>query len=224
MTPSLAQNPMNGGNPARLNITIAIMPANHGLRALSPRKSVILSASNPWRCNLMQYALKRPGIIGSRVEQVVSLLMTIVDVAERGEQGGGGSNDKFWQRSLRQILRNGVEICLAARGTVTMSLLHEVITSAPRTHTEVHSPDWQKRSTCYRVLEEAEARESERAPREQKDFELAARYFLNEYPDMPTETRGSVRSTTARPRWVARNANLISRVRPLSAVETKQFK
>ncbi len=99
---------------------------------------VVVSPKNAWRCNLIRYALMRPGIVGSRVETIVSLLMTIVEAAERSDQGGG-QQDKFWQRSLRQILRNGIEVCIAARGEVTMKTLHEVITSAPRrSHAEVH--------------------------------------------------------------------------------------
>src|SRR4029077_2073240 len=154
---------------------------------------IVVSPQNRWRCNLIRYALKRPGAVGSRIEQIVSLLMTIVEAAERGERAGVGQGDKFWQRSLRQILRNGLEICIAAKGEVTMQMLHKVITTAPRTHAEVHALEWQKESLCYRLIEEAEAREkSERA---QADFELAARYFLREFPDMPNDTRGSILAT-----------------------------
>jgi type IV secretory pathway TraG/TraD family ATPase VirD4 len=74
-----------------------------------------------------------------------------------------------------------------------MQMLHDVITSAPRTHAEVHSEQWQKASLCYRLIEEAEARE--KTPREQADFELAAKYFLREFPDMPNDTRGSILAT-----------------------------
>jgi type IV secretory pathway TraG/TraD family ATPase VirD4 len=153
---------------------------------------IVVSPSSKWRCNLIRYALKRPGITGSRIEQLVSLLMTIVEAAERGERGGG-QGDKFWQRSLRQILRNGLEVCIAAKGEVTMGMLHEVISSAPRSHSEVHSETWQKDSLCYRLIEEAEARE--RSERERSDFELAARYFLREFPDMPNDTRGGILAT-----------------------------
>jgi type IV secretory pathway TraG/TraD family ATPase VirD4 len=154
---------------------------------------IVVSPGSRWRCNLIRYALKRPGALGSRVEQIVSLLMTIVEAAERGERAGVGQGDKFWQRSLRQILRNGVEVCIAAKGEVSMQMLHDVITSAPRTHAEVHSEQWQKDSLCYQLIEEAEARE--KAPRGQADFELAAKYFLREFPDMPNDTRGSVLAT-----------------------------
>jgi hypothetical protein len=116
---------------------------------------VVVSPGGDWRCNLIRYAFLRPGITGSRVEQLVSLLMTIVEAAERSERGSG-QGDKFWQRSLRQILRNGLEVCIAARGEVSMKMLHEVVTSAPRSHAEVHGETWQKESLCYQLIEEAE--------------------------------------------------------------------
>lgn len=156
---------------------------------------IVVAPQHKWRCNLMRYALKRPGVTGSRVEQMVSLLMTIVEAAERGERASIGQGDKFWQRSLRQILRNGLEVCIAARGEVTMGMLHDVITSAPRSHSEVHNNEWQSASACYRLIEEAEAKE--KTEREQGDFALAARYFLREFPDMPNDTRGSILATHA---------------------------
>jgi hypothetical protein len=154
---------------------------------------IVVSPGNHWRCNLIRYALWRPGIVGSRVEAIVSLLLTIVEAAERGERGNTFQGDAFWRRSLRTLLRNGVEVCIAATGEVTMKMLHEVITSAPRSHAEVHDSQWQKNSTCYRLIEEAEGKT--RSDREQRDFELAATYFLREMPDMPSDTRGSILAT-----------------------------
>jgi type IV secretory system conjugative DNA transfer VirD4/TraG family protein len=154
---------------------------------------IIVSPGNHWRCNLIKYGLRKPGIVGSRVERIVSLLMTIVEAAERGERGNNGSADKFWQRSLRQILRNGIEICIAARGDISMGMLHQVITSAPRSHADVQSAEWQKASLCYQLIEEADS--GQRSDRQQSDFELAAKYFLSEFPDMPNDTRGSVLAT-----------------------------
>ena len=74
-----------------------------------------------------------------------------------------------------------------------MKMLHEVISSAPRSHAEVHDKEWQKDSACYRLIEEAEARD--KTERQQADFELAAKYFLREFPDMPNDTRGSILAT-----------------------------
>jgi hypothetical protein len=68
---------------------------------------IVVSPEHRWRCNLIRYALRRPGMAGSRVEVIVSLLMTIVETAERGERASAGQGDAFWRRSLRQILRSG---------------------------------------------------------------------------------------------------------------------
>lgn len=153
---------------------------------------VIVSPANGWRCNLIHYALHKPGALGSRVEAIVSLLMTIVEAAERGSRNNM-AEQKFFEAAHRQILRNGTEVCIAARGEVTMPLLHEVITSAPRTPGEVHSRSWQESSRCYQLIEEGERRPKTASA--QRDFELAARYLLRELPDMPSDTRGSVMAT-----------------------------
>lgn len=153
---------------------------------------IIVSPENPWRCNLLKYALKRPGAVGSRVEQLVSLLLTIVEAAERGEKGGG-SKDKFWDRSLKQILRNAIEICIAADGDMSMRTLHAIISSAPTSHAQVQDPAWQEKSECYRHI--CIGDEKELPERQRKDFQLAAEYFLRDYPGMPEETRGSVLAT-----------------------------
>jgi TraM recognition site of TraD and TraG len=143
-------------------------------------------------CNLLKYIQKRPGAMGSRVEQIVSFLMTIVEAAERGERASQ-QGDKFWSRSLRELLRNAVEVCIAARGTVSMSMLNEVIESAPRSAEEVQDEKWQANSLCYQLIEAAD--KVEKAFRSQADFELAARYFLRKLPEMPNDTRGSILAT-----------------------------
>jgi hypothetical protein len=154
---------------------------------------IVVSPGNKWRCNLLKYALKRKGIVGSRVEALVTLLMTIVEAAERSDRGNNNNGDKFWQRSLRTILRNAIEICIASGQEISMQIIHEVITSAPLSHTDVQSESWQKNSVCYRLIEAAE--DVEKSSRQQSDFELAARYFLAEFPSMPNDTRGSILAT-----------------------------
>lgn len=151
---------------------------------------IIVSPSQPWRCNLLKYALKRPGMEGSRTEQVVSVLMTIAETAERGEKGGGGRNDRFWEQSKRSLLRDAVEICVRATGEISMAMVDEFIASAPQTHEQVHEAAWQQKSLCYRLVEQGDQREM--TQRERKDFDRAARFFLREFIDMPPETRGSV--------------------------------
>jgi hypothetical protein len=153
---------------------------------------IIISPKHGNRCNLLKYIQKRPGALGSRVEQMVSMMMTIVEAVERGELGKQEGNP-FWARANRELLRNAIEICIAARGEVTMRMLNEVIESAPHTPEQVQDHDWQTGSLCYQLIEEAD--QKEKPHREQADFELAARYFLRKFCDFPHETRGSILAT-----------------------------
>jgi TraM recognition site of TraD and TraG len=153
---------------------------------------IIVSPKHKNFCNLLKYVQKRPGALGSRVEQIVSTLMTIVEAAERGERGKQETNP-FWARAHRELLRNAIEVCIAAKGTVTMSMLNEVIESAPRSPEQVQDEKWQAGSLCYQLIEEAD--HIEKPHRQQADFELAARYFLREFAELPHETRGSILAT-----------------------------
>ena len=121
--------------------------------------------------------------------------MTIVESTERSERGKTQSGDVFWTRSLRALLRDAVEVCLAARDDISMRLLDEVISSAPRTPAEVHNPEWQTSSICYKLIEEAEGKSDRRSPSQQRDYELSATHLLKDFPATPDETRGSILAT-----------------------------
>jgi type IV secretory pathway TraG/TraD family ATPase VirD4 len=153
---------------------------------------IVVSPQRKWRCNLLDYVYRQPGVIGSKTERVTNVFSTISEVGDRGERGGG-KNDKFFERATKQLIRNAVEICGAARGTISVSLLHQIITSAPRTHAEVHDPTWQESSLCYQLIVEGDGRAKTAA--EQNDFDLAGSYFLRDFCEFPPETRGSVLAT-----------------------------
>ncbi len=153
---------------------------------------IIVSPDNHWRCNLLKYAYGKPGIRGSKVERIVSLLMTMVEAAERGDRQRN-QGDKFWQQSVRTLLRAAIDVCIAAHGTVTMTQLHSIITSAPHSALQVHDEAWQAQSECYQAIEYADGLEL--SDWQRRDFVLSAQYFLREFPEMPNDTRGSILAT-----------------------------
>jgi len=155
---------------------------------------VIVSPDERWRCNLLGYLLHRPGIKGSRTEPIVNLLMVIVEIAERGERNGG-KNDRFWDRALRQVIRNAVEIFIAAGEPLSVAALHRFITSSPSSVAEAKDEGWRSESYCFQVIERAYERRDAMPPRQQQDMELAVVFWLKEFPQYPEETRGSILAT-----------------------------
>lgn len=152
---------------------------------------IVFSPNSSWRFNFLDYELKRPGIGAGLTENLVRLFTTVLEASERGD--GDGKGQKYWERALKQLLRNAVDLAVSARGALSLPMLHEIVASAPQTLEQVHVESWQQNSLCYRLIGEADARELPLSRR--RDFELSARFWLSEFPGLPPETRGSILST-----------------------------
>jgi len=158
---------------------------------LTGRSGSVLEVSpkNKWRCNLLDYVLNRPGIIGSRTEQAVTLLMTVVEASERSSKYGGNDH-VFFDRITRKMIRAGTEVSYRADKTSSVEKLEKIFKSLPRTHEEVHDVRWQESSECYQTI--AKGDRARMTAREEKDFGRHARFLLHEFIDYPPDTKGSI--------------------------------
>jgi type IV secretory pathway TraG/TraD family ATPase VirD4 len=154
---------------------------------------IIFGPGRKWRFNFLQYILKRPGIIGSRTEQIVNVLTTASEIANRNQKTGGGGDAIFFEQTNKRVIRNAVDICVMTQRTMSMSLLNDLITSAPRTDEEVQDTNWQQTSACYQLITEGDNKKKSAV--EQNDFDTSCKFFLREFCNFPPETRGSVLAT-----------------------------
>ena len=155
---------------------------------------IVFSPEERWRFNFLAYEQRRPRG-GGLTENIVKLFTTVIEAGDRGE-AGGGKHDRYWKNALQQLLRNGIDLPLLARPHENLSVarLNEIISSAPRSLDMLDSEHWQKTSLCYRMLEEALARE-DLTEIQKRDLDLTGKFWLNEFPQLPFETRGSIIST-----------------------------
>jgi len=154
------------------------------------RDLLVVEPGGPHRFNFLRYELKRPGTGAGHTESLVQLFCSVIEAGER-RQGQGG-NDAYWQRTLKQLLRNSIDLAVMATDDVDLPSLYRIITSAPRTPQEAESQSWRGDSACFALLEVAAERVSEaRKP----DLELTRDYWLKEFPSLATETRSVIVST-----------------------------
>ena len=153
---------------------------------------IVVDETAFWRFNFLDYELNRAGRGGGFTANVVELFTTAAEVT--GGQNRQGSNDPYWQNSLRQLLTNAVELVAAATGKVSLQDIYAVIAEAPQSHEAVHDESWQANSRCWALLsaanEKAEAGGFSDARRQ--DFELTARYWLAEHPALADKTRSII--------------------------------
>jgi type IV secretory pathway TraG/TraD family ATPase VirD4 len=145
------------------------------------------SLAEPWRFNFLDYEARRPGRGGGLTENLAALFSSVLEVAERRS---GHSSADYWQRATRQLLRNAIDLCLLAAPSLTLFDLYRVITSAPHDTEQRDSPSWREASLCFRYLTEADARELSESQR--SDFDLVARYWLEEFPTLAEKTRSVI--------------------------------
>jgi type IV secretory pathway TraG/TraD family ATPase VirD4 len=152
---------------------------------------VIVSPQHPWRFNYLDYELRREGKGGGLTENLVALLTAVTEIVEGKQEQANG--DRFWERAMRELLRNAIDLLALARGTLTLEEICTLIMDAPQSLEEVGSARWQQSSFCAECI--TAASEKKKSVRESHDFEMAARYWLKNFPALADRTRTSIVAT-----------------------------
>ncbi len=124
-------------------------------------------------------------------ENLVALMTHLADIVEGKQEQGGG--EKFWERSMQELLRAAVDLLHIARGTVTLEDIRELIASAPQSSEEANDEHWQQTSFCFQLLHEANERQKTRL--QDHDFALVSRYWLVEHARLADRTRTGIVAT-----------------------------
>lgn len=156
---------------------------------------LVFGSGEPLRFDFLEYEATRAGEGAGHTENIVSLLSTVMEVAERGvgASGGGRDSDPYWRNAAKQLMRNLVDLCLMATGKVSVPEIYRLVTTAPTNLEFVRSEAWRQNSACCRALAEADRRVTD--PDRRHDLELVVDYFLNEFPGLSEKTRSIVVST-----------------------------
>jgi type IV secretory pathway TraG/TraD family ATPase VirD4 len=153
---------------------------------------LIVEPGGPYRFNFLRYELRRSGSGAGHTENLVNLFCSVLEAAERKQGQGGG--DAYWQRTLKQLLRNSIDLAIMALDDVELPSLYRIITSAPRSAEEAGSAEWRSNSACFALIEVAEGRVKSN-PKRAGDFELTRDFWLLEFPNLAPETRSVIVST-----------------------------
>lgn len=143
---------------------------------------VFFGPAHTHRFNFLQYEATRPGPGAGSVENLVELFLTLLEASESGE---GKSSEKFWDRSVRQLLRNTIGLLRLAGQPLSMPVISDVIRTAPRSPDSLHDPDWQKQSLCWQCLEAAHHQRG-------LDYDIIEAYWLGEFPEQDERTRSNI--------------------------------
>ncbi|MEZ4677277.1 MAG: TraM recognition domain-containing protein [Caldilineaceae bacterium] len=154
------------------------------------RHVVRVTPSGPWRLNLLDYELKRPGG-GGQIENIVNFLTTTLTEIVEG-RSVASTADPFWGQNAKVWIRNSVPLLLTARNTINLDDLSRFLRSVPESREQVGSNEWQQQSFCAQVIAEANRNATEAMKHE---VERGTAYILSELASMSDRTRSSVMAT-----------------------------
>ena len=142
----------------------------------------------------MDYESSPEGAGAGNVENIVRLLMTVQEAIEGGQSTGGG-DEAFWRRALAELLRNAVELALAAGEGISVPILAQIVDSAPTSAAQVKDKAWSESSYCYKLIIKAAMEKYDSYGHwQQQDIRTTLRYWKNKFPEMPEKQRGSILS------------------------------
>lgn len=152
---------------------------------------LVFDTSGKFTFPFLQYEIEREGEGAGYTENLVRLFTTVYEAISRSDSGGG--SDPYWTRAMQQLLRNAIDLCMIARGTVSVPMIHQVIMSAPLSMDETKSDEWRKQSLCYKLMAEAHTKDLDRWTG--ADLDSTAAFWFKEYPSLAEKTRSSILST-----------------------------
>ena len=138
--------------------------------------------------NFMDHEARRGGDGAGLTENLVQLF---VEVASLGaENGAGRGGDPFWERAMRSLIRNCIDLLILSEGPVSLHGISAILQSAPADPAQAKSPEWRASSECWRRLESATALSKGR-PSAWDAHEVRA-YWSEHFPALGDRTRGSI--------------------------------
>ena len=147
--------------------------------------------------NFLKYAYEREKGGAGRTENLVNLFCSVLEVGEKKGGGGGGGNDAYWQRTLKQLLRNAIDLSIFSLGEVNLEALHGIIYNAPATleiGALTDKAERAKASTCLELIDMADANPA-LTSEQRHDFKLTRDFWEKEFPGLAVETRSVIVST-----------------------------
>ncbi len=146
---------------------------------------IVFSPDSSHRFNFLEYERSRPGRGAGLTENLVNLFMVLL---EASEQGDARAAEKFFDRAVKRLLRNTLDLLMMAGEPLSMRAINEVVASAPTSPELLDDPGWQRSSLCVRLLEKA-------SRSGQRDYAVVEYYWLSQFPSEDPRTQSNVVQT-----------------------------
>ncbi|GAB1856136.1 hypothetical protein MHTCC0001_09710 [Flavobacteriaceae bacterium MHTCC 0001] len=145
--------------------------------------------------NFFEYEANRSDTGTGIAHNIADVLKTII---KAGSDDGHQNDKAFWDSNLQKLLVNAVELALLTNNK-KFEHIYKIIQSAPRNLEQVNKKEWQKSSTCFKLMHHAaqnlESMESSPEVKEKiHTLRLIEHFFYKEWTTLSEKTRSIIYS------------------------------
>jgi hypothetical protein len=157
--------------------------------AMGREADLVLFGTDPrWSFNFLEHESRRQGAGASLTENLVNLFTEIASIG--AGSAGGSTSDPFWERAMKSLVRNCVDLLAAAGVPITLHNMFDVVRSAPTSVEIIQSDEWRAGSSCWRHIQAAKKAVAGSGPK--IDFHEVTAYWLDHFPSLGERTRSSI--------------------------------
>ena len=156
---------------------------------------LVVDASGKHRFNFMDYAAATIASNGFH-QNLVVLMQQISEATMVANSGDSNGENSFFEKAALKWLAHTFPLLHAARETIQLKQVYQMVVSAPKSLEDVDSEAWRAKSFCWKVLRDVALKAEEQKDQyADKIIEEHGHFWLTEYPSLNARTRTSVEAT-----------------------------
>ncbi len=152
---------------------------------------IVFDSQSDCYFNFLDYECHRTGEGAGQTENLIGLFLMVMEATKRG----GGSSDKFFEDSAKDLMRNAIDLARLAQKAISISVIGEIINSAPMSAEAASKPDMGR--FCIALLKQVDDRlkAGQLSDNDKHDYRQTFTYWTVKFPNIAEKTRSGIIAT-----------------------------
>jgi hypothetical protein len=161
-------------------------------RANREKDLIIFNAESGLSFDPLAYSWQIGGRSAAHIETIVQLFSTLMAV---GKVYSASSGERYFEQAVQELMRAALVTLSLAGEPVSITSIHNVISSLPTEPSEIDDASWQQSSECGKLVAKLRARKRSFTESQWGDLDVAMVYMLKKWPQLDPRTRSNIEST-----------------------------
>jgi type IV secretory pathway TraG/TraD family ATPase VirD4 len=153
---------------------------------------IIFNAESGLSFDPFAYLWQTGGRAAAQIETIVEIFTVLMSVGKVYSQSSG---ERYFEQAVEELMRAVLVVLANAGEPISITSMHNVVSSLPIQPEQLDNPEWQATSECSRLISRLKERKNSFSKSQWEDLDIAIVYLLEKWPNLDTRTRSNIEST-----------------------------